>query len=116
MPYGDRTGPFGMGPRTGRGMGYCSGFTYPGYMNPAFGGRFFGRGRGFRHWYYATGLPFWARSAFMCQMPYMQELTPKDELEMLKNQAEILRRQLQEVEEEIGTLKKVVDKEKAGKE
>ncbi|NPA39927.1 MAG: DUF5320 domain-containing protein, partial [Thermodesulfobacteria bacterium] len=25
MPWGDRTGPLGMGPRTGRGLGYCSG-------------------------------------------------------------------------------------------
>lgn len=23
MPGGDRTGPLGTGPRTGRGMGYC---------------------------------------------------------------------------------------------
>jgi len=27
MPGGDRTGPIGMGPMTGRGMGYCTGFT-----------------------------------------------------------------------------------------
>ena len=23
MPYGDRTGPMGLGPMTGRGMGFC---------------------------------------------------------------------------------------------
>lgn len=94
MFYGDRTAPFGVGARIGRGMGYCSGFSYLGYMSPAFAGRFFGRGRGIRHWYYATGLPFCERTAFMCQVPYMQELTPKEQLEMLKNQAEILRKQL----------------------
>lgn len=27
MPGGDRTGPLGMGPMTGRGLGYCAGFT-----------------------------------------------------------------------------------------
>ena len=27
MPGGDRTGPLGMGPMTGRGLGYCTGFT-----------------------------------------------------------------------------------------
>ncbi len=32
MPRGDRTGPSGMGPMTGRGMGYCAGFDRPGYM------------------------------------------------------------------------------------
>jgi len=43
MPRGDRTGPAGMGPMTGRAAGYCAGF-----MNP-YGGRF-GVGRG--------GLPY----------------------------------------------------------
>ena len=45
MPGGDRTGPRGMGPRTGRGMGFCSGYDTPGYMNPGFGGGY-GYGRG----------------------------------------------------------------------
>ncbi|MGB9005437.1 MAG: DUF5320 domain-containing protein [Candidatus Aminicenantales bacterium] len=49
MPAGDRTGPWGFGPRTGRGMGYCAGYPAPGYMHPGprFGfGRGFGRGLG----------------------------------------------------------------------
>lgn len=45
MPAGDRTGPYGAGPLTGRGMGYCAGFPYPGWMNRGWGGGF-GRGRG----------------------------------------------------------------------
>jgi hypothetical protein len=58
MPRGDRTGPMGFGPITGRGAGYCGGFGEQGFMNPA------GRrgGRGWRHWYCATGLPGWARA------------------------------------------------------
>ncbi|HHF42155.1 MAG: hypothetical protein DRJ11_04565 [Candidatus Aminicenantes bacterium] len=58
MPFGDRTGPLGLGPRTGRGMGYCSGFPTPGFMNPGpgwgFGRGWFGRGWGFgfgRGWF-----------------------------------------------------------------
>jgi len=35
MPGGDRTGPAGMGPMTGRAAGYCAGYPVPGYMNPA---------------------------------------------------------------------------------
>ncbi|MDI3534182.1 MAG: hypothetical protein PWQ82_547 [Thermosediminibacterales bacterium] len=31
MPRGDGTGPRGLGPMTGRGMGYCAGFPVPGY-------------------------------------------------------------------------------------
>ncbi len=48
MPFGDRTGPRGRGPRTGRGLGYCSGFETPGYTKGMArgGGRGFGRGFG----------------------------------------------------------------------
>ena len=53
MPRGDRTGPRGFGPRTGRGLGYCSGFSTPGYtkgpgMGMGWGGGW-GRGGG-RGW------------------------------------------------------------------
>jgi len=33
MPRGDRTGPEGYGPLTGRGTGYCSGSTRPGFAS-----------------------------------------------------------------------------------
>lgn len=32
MPHGDHMGPKGEGPRTGRGMGLCSGRKTPGYL------------------------------------------------------------------------------------
>lgn len=50
MPRGDRTGPMGLGPRTGRAMGYCAGYSAPGFMNPGPGlglARGFGRSTGF---------------------------------------------------------------------
>ena len=37
MPFGDRTGPAGLGPMTGRVAGFCAGYPVPGYMNPAVG-------------------------------------------------------------------------------
>jgi len=37
MPRGDRTGPAGLGPMTGRAAGFCAGYPVPGYMNPATG-------------------------------------------------------------------------------
>ena len=46
MPRGDRSGPSGEGPNTGRGMGYCTGNTHPDYMN-SLSGRGGGYGRGF---------------------------------------------------------------------
>lgn len=47
MPRGDKTGPEGLGPRSGRGLGYCSGYDSPGYAKgiPR-GGRGLGRGYG----------------------------------------------------------------------
>lgn len=42
MPGGDRTGPMGMGPMTGRAAGYCAGYPVPGYTNPIpYGGQYF---------------------------------------------------------------------------
>jgi hypothetical protein len=68
MPGGDGTGPAGFGPMTGRAAGFCAGYPVPGYMNPVGGRGFFGRGRGGgwgrRNWYYATGLPGWARAGY----------------------------------------------------
>ena len=45
MPRGDRTGPSGMGPMSGRGAGYCTGYATPGFNNPT-GGTGYGRGGG----------------------------------------------------------------------
>ncbi|MCK4274272.1 MAG: DUF5320 domain-containing protein [Dehalococcoidales bacterium] len=52
MPFGDGTGPRGMGPMTGRGAGYCTGYRQSGFTNTMPGrgwfnlGRGLGRGRG----------------------------------------------------------------------
>jgi len=46
MPGGDRTGPMGWGPMTGRAAGYCAGYPVPGYLNPIPGRGWFGVGRG----------------------------------------------------------------------
>lgn len=34
MPRGDGTGPLGLGPMTGRRLGYCAGYSVPGFANP----------------------------------------------------------------------------------
>ncbi len=53
MPRGDGTGPVGMGPMTGRAMGYCAGAVVPGYANAGAGS---GRGRAFRRAFRIFGL------------------------------------------------------------
>ena len=131
MPRGDGTGPAGMGPMTGRAAGYCAGYSVPGFANPiggrysgvsrgAFGGRG-GRGRGYRNWYYATGLPGWARynagmpawggvSAppnYPYASPYPSPaVTPDQEKEMLKEQADLLKQQLEDIEKRVEELEK----------
>jgi len=46
MPRGDRTGPNGSGPKTGRALGYCVGKETAGYLENR--GQGFGRGYGQR--------------------------------------------------------------------
>jgi len=120
MPFGDRTGPQGLGPRTGRGAGYCSGFGMPGSMNVTPGGAefgfgrgggsgSFGRGRGCRNWYRATGLPGWARAGH--GYPDVPSFSAKDETALLRSQAEFLRKQLEEIQNRISTLEKAEPQE-----
>ena len=58
MPFGDGTGPRGMGPMTGRGAGYCAGFGQPGFANPVPRRGWFGLGFGWRRQY---GYPYVGR-------------------------------------------------------
>jgi len=112
MPRGDRTGPRGMGPMTGRGAGFCAGYGVPGYANPLpgggagfWGGR--GGGRGWRNWYYATGLPGWARAGLYPAWgaaPYGAAPAREDELRALKDQEQTLRSTLEDVQQRIGEL------------
>ncbi len=104
MPAGDGTGPWGQGPMTGRGAGYCAGYDAPGY----FGRR--GGGRGWRHWYYATGLPRWARYApawgppSAAYGPYAAPPTPEQEAGFLKAQAQALQQELDAISQRIAEL------------
>ena len=88
MPRGNRTGPTGMGPQTGRGMGYCSGNADPGYAWP---GRGFGRGLGFGRGFGFFNVP---------------QNVPQDELQILKNQAQALSDQQKQIAQRIEDLEK----------
>jgi hypothetical protein len=102
MPRGDRTGPAGFGPMTGRGAGFCGGSAIPGYLNrPGWmGGDYGTRGRrGWRHRYYATGMPRWAWTGYTQRQP-----PPEEELATLKQQAEWLKEELDEINRRIEEL------------
>jgi len=109
MPGGDRTGPAGLGPMTGRGAGFCAGYGVPGYINGP-GRGYWGRGRGgggrgWRNWFYATGLPGWARaSAWGAAQPV--ESSPGAEAEALKREQEYLKQDLEDIEKRLKELQK----------
>jgi len=98
MPGGDRTGPAGLGPMTGRAAGYCAGYSVPGYMNPV-------PGRGLGRGYFAGGFPGWGYYGAPAY-PYPQELSPEEEVSLLKEDAKILEQQLKELQGYISTLEK----------
>lgn len=50
MPRGDRKGPVGAGPATGRGLGFCTGFKFPGQFNSFSRRGFGGRRCGWMRW------------------------------------------------------------------
>ncbi|MDA3792089.1 MAG: DUF5320 domain-containing protein [Elusimicrobia bacterium] len=120
MPLGDRTGPVGAGPMTGRGAGYCAGYDVPGYMNPAAGRGAFGRGRGlgrggggrgFRNRYYATGQTGWARAAGglptqVGPSAAVPQSSPAQEKEYLNQQTKVLKEELKATEKRLGELEK----------
>ena len=115
MPDGDRTGPMGMGPMTGRAAGYCADYPVPGYMNPIPGRSFglgwgggWGRGHRWRHWSYATGLPAWVRFGYPPAWGYgpYAPPTPEQEAEGLKAQAEWLQEHLEAIKQRIEELTK----------
>ncbi len=103
MPFGDGTGPRGLGPRTGRGAGYCAGYGAPGSVNPVFGGAGFGFGRGWSNRYYATGIPAWRREGFAYSRGPV--FTAEDELSFLRNEAEFLRKRLEQVQNRISSMR-----------
>ena len=116
MPRGDRTGPMGMGSMTGRGAGFCAGYAMPGYENPVYAGGFVegvgqgywhrgfrGGGRGWRHWFYATGLPRWARfgaGAFSYSAPdaNLEKQALKDRMEALRIELDFMEKRLAQIE------------------
>ncbi len=111
MPFGNRRGPAGLGPMTGRKAGYCAGFGSPGYANPAMGPGFGGgqgwwcggAGHGRRNMFRITGLPGWMRFGRAAAAP--SAAPPLEaETEFLKRRAECLRAQLDAVTRRLAEL------------
>ena len=113
MPGGDRTGPAGLGPMTGRAAGFCAGYPVAGYMNPVgprgyWGwGRGRGGGRGWRNRFYATGLTGWQRASMgypAYGAPAAAVMSREQELETLKGQAEYFEGALEDIKKRLEEL------------
>ncbi len=125
MPRGDRTGPWGAGPMTGRAAGYCAGYSVPGFMNPTAGygrgwgrgrGRGFGRGwgRGFGRGGYtypplAVGQPVYPQA----YAPVAQPQSPQQEVAALENYQKQLEAEKADLEQEMGGVKARIEELKA---
>lgn len=96
MPGGDKTGPLGQGPMTGRGAGYCRGNGTPGYSTgrgqrrrfllgkgrgAGPGGRWMSRGTGFQ--------PAWRK--FIDEPEASSAPTTNDEINELHSMAQELK-------------------------
>lgn len=127
MPGGDRTGPAGMGPMTGRAAGFCTGNNVPGFANPVAGrgfgfGRGFGMGRGMgfgfrggrggwgRGYGRAAYGPYPYDAAVAYNTPYAVQPTPDQEADMLKEQANYFEDALEGIKKRIAELKSAVAK------
>jgi hypothetical protein len=106
MPGGDRTGPMGAGPMTGRGLGLCGEYGAPGYTEAGAMPRFarrggpWGGGRGWRHWYHATGLPGWMRFAYAPPSAEQEKEALKGHAKWLEDELAVIRRRIDEAEKE----------------
>jgi len=121
MPGRDNTGPTGMGPMTGRGLGNCGGNRAVGGQGPGLGrGLGFGRGRGQggrrgrRNRFLATGSTGgqrvetgMAENGEASKEPMVDE---SQELDVLKQQAEQLAGTLEQINTRIAQLETAATK------
>ena len=106
MPGLDGTGPWGEGLMTGGGRGFCNpagaGYRRPygrGYGFSRGYGRGFGFRRGFDPWY---GQDRWYEPAYGAPYP----VEPKQEINMLKAEADAMKNDLNEINRRIQDLEK----------
>ena len=106
MARGDKRGPEGKGPMTGRGAGFCTGNSAPGFMNRA-PRRGMGRNcRGNRRGELGSGMGRGFGRGLNGGIYYGSAPAPVDEREMLKREAEEMKRSLGIISERLRELEK----------
>ena len=124
MPRGNGTGPWGQGSRTGRGLGYCSGYSAPEYtkgpgmgLTRGFGrerGTTFGRGLARRrggggfggNWGFQA--PNYEPRMFAPPI-YGPVATPEDQLQMLKQEKEYLESEVNNITNALEEISKKIN-------
>ena len=111
MPSGDRTGPWGFGPKTGRALGYCVGYNIPGNANFGYNRGFIrglrhGFGRGFR----GRGRGFWWRGIYPNPAQYNSEIhfesSRENEKAYLEDMVKNLEKEMEIIQERLKELSK----------
>ena len=103
MPYGDRKGPAGFGPRTGRGLGFCNNYDSPGFTNRFSGGM--GLGRGYGNNFRGGGgrmqgqrfQESWGQPSVYNQ-PIDEKTFLNNEIEVLNKNLETMKKRLEEID------------------
>ncbi len=120
MPGFDGTGPRGMGPMTGRGMGFCSswgiGAAYRGRMVPPYQQAPYPYYGGYAPYGSPVGMPYYGGYAppgaspyygagySPGAAPYAPQMTREQELDLLRSEAEAVKEQLGQIEARISGL------------
>lgn len=136
MPWGDHTGPVGVGALTGRRAGFCAGYPVPGFLNRlhsrftrfgfGWGQGAWGRGwapggwgRGYWRWGWRRAGAYapWAHLPSTANLDEPSWPEPVDEAKALKAAKAALTQELQAVEKRLAelTAKKPEAKEEADK-
>ncbi len=92
----------GAGPLTGWGRGWCRGAREPEPGTAAFGG--WGRGRGWRHRFWATGSPGWLRGGWGQGSRLYPRAAVEDERHALESEARQLESDLERIRSRLDEL------------
>ena len=112
MPRGNRAGPRGQGPRSGRGLGYCSGYSTPGYTKSSgMGwGRGYGGGRGWGGGGWGRGRGFYpGRENYPLDQPIPMpplSISREDETKYLEETLGGLKKEIENIEKRLEELSK----------
>ena len=103
MPRGDRTGPQGAGPMTGRRLGFCAGNDHPGY-GPGYGNGYgHGPGRGRRGGGYGRGF-YGYGAGYDYRQP--AAISPDNEKEFLEQEIALLNARMKVMKDRLDKLTK----------